>query len=78
MEQLPTWESLCYIVFVLIICYVAFDVVQTRWAVRKQAGLPLVGAPWPLTPRFILNARFARDAVGLLEEGYQKAGHLGT
>ncbi|KAI0456309.1 putative cytochrome P450 [Xylaria acuta] len=72
MDQPPAWQSLCSVLAALFLSYVAFDAAQTKRETRKQASLPLVGAPWLLTPRFVLNARFAWDAAGLLEEGYRK------
>lgn len=73
MEQFSQWSSSCGILAALVLCYIAIDCIRTKRAVQEQPNLPLVGAPWPFIPRVFLNARFAWNAVGMLNEGYRKA-----
>lgn len=73
LNETTPWQSFWSVLSALIFCYVLFEAAQTRRETHKHSKLPLVGTSWYYTPRIILSSRFAWDAVGLLEKGYQKA-----
>jgi hypothetical protein len=69
LDQKTSWPAVAVILFV---AYCFLDALRTWLEVRKQPGIPLVGAPFAFTPRFVPNLYYAHKAASILEDGYHK------